>query len=111
MDKLSVVRRYFDIYFNTHQFNELHDVFTDTMTFEGPLYHFNNAQEYIDSLEDIPCDSCSFRVIEEFEKERSVCVIYEFEKNGKRVLMSQLFGFNDGKISKIRLIFNTEDFH
>ena len=45
-----------------------------------------------------------------FENENSVCLVYQFSKPGVKTRMIQTFEINDGKISKIKLVFDTKAF-
>jgi len=57
-----------------------------------------------------PPIGCEHNIIEKFEKQNSVNLIYEFRKNEIITLMSQVFGIENNKIFKIILIFDSNKF-
>lgn len=78
--------------------------------FKGPLYEFNSAAEYIDSLKADPPVDFAYELIEAFEDDQSACLVYLFKKSGISTPMTQVFEVVEGKISRILLIFDTAGF-
>ncbi len=109
MKRIELARKYLKVFFETQGLDELYDLFTDKLDFQGPFLQSNTAEEYIDSLKESPWESCNYEIVEEYENADSVCITYIFKKEKKCALMSQLFWFSEGKISKIRLIFDATD--
>lgn len=107
--KISFIQKYFEIFFRSHDFNELYTIFSENLTFEGPLYQFSSAEGYINSLKDSPAINCSYEIIEQFEDNEKVNVIYLLRKGNTEKLISQLFQFKDDLIVKIILIFDTSN--
>ncbi len=67
------------------------------------------AKDYIDSLKESLWEPCEYEILQEFEASNSACIIYRFRKGSKSTLMSQAFECSNGRIEKIRLIFNERD--
>ena len=57
-----------------------------------------------------PPKNCEYKIIQSYEDETSACLIYEFSKADLNTPMTHIFEVNDGKISKILLIFDTSAF-
>ncbi|MCK5353019.1 hypothetical protein KAJ77_10565, partial [bacterium] len=67
--------------------------------------------DYINSLKSDPPVGCEYRLIRVFESTGSVNLIYEFIKGEFRTPMSQLFEFENDRITRILLIFDTAGFN
>ena len=108
MDKDHVVQAYMDIFYRGGDLDNLYQIFASDLVFEGPLYKFDNATAYINSLKASPPDGCNYEIIDEFITEQSVCLIYNFIKGNKRTPMAQTFLIDSNLIKEIRLIFDTQ---
>ena len=102
--------RYMEIFFSGRDFKRLYETLADDMQFSGPLYQFDSAQAYIESLHSNPPVGCTYELLHIFEKGSWVNLIYEFSKPNVRTKMSQLFEIRNQKISQILLIFDTRAF-
>ena len=109
MTPLTLAKKYMEVFYESGDFESLYEIFDQNIIFVGPLYKFDNAKDYINSLIGSPPIECTFKIMEEYETEGSACLIYEFSKNGKTTLMSQSFSISGDKINQIRLIFNVGD--
>ena len=109
MKEIDIAKKYLEIFFESKDFDSLARLFDKNLDFKGPFYEFGSAHDYIESLKSSPPIDVSYKIVEEFSSQNSVCIIYNFTKNGKSTLMSQTFWFADGRIKKIRLIFNPEE--
>ena len=110
MTNLEIALKYMDILFSGGDLDELSVIFSDHLQFEGPLYRFDSASDYITSLKADPPVDFEYKLIRVFEAAGSVNLIYEFTKGKILTPMSQLFEFENGKICRILLIFDTADF-
>jgi hypothetical protein len=110
MTNLEIALRYMDIFYSGEDLDELNEIFSEDLIFEGPFYNFHSSATYIDSLKSDPPVGCEFRLIRVFESTGSVNLIYEFIKGEIRTPMSQLFEFEDGRIIRILLVFDTSSF-
>ncbi len=110
MNPLELANRYMDIVFSTGEFDELHDVFTDTLKFKGPLFQFENPSDYIRSLKHDPPLDFKYEIIQSFENKSSACLVYKFSKPGISTMMTQTFEITGNKISGILLVFDTKAF-
>lgn len=110
MSPLDLVLSYMEIVFDGTSVGALCPLLAEDCTFEGPFYQFDTAEAYIQSLEAEPPEGFEYRIIQTFERESSVCLVYHFSKPGISVPMAQVFEISEGKISKILLIFDTGAF-
>jgi len=110
MTNLEIALKYMNIFYSGGNLDELKEILSDTFTFEGPLFQFDSAGDYIRSLKSDPPVECEYRLIRVFESTGSVNLIYDYIKGEIRTPMSQLFEFEDGKIVRILLIFDTSSF-
>lgn len=110
MTPLETAGKYMDILFDEGDLDELFDLFTAELRFKGPLYRFETAEAYINSLKKDPPEGFHFRILKTYVDDSSVCLIYEFSKADITTPMAQLFEFEDGLISKIELIFDATRF-
>jgi hypothetical protein len=108
MNKDHVVQKYMDIFYHSGDLDNLYGILSSDLKFEGPLFQFDNAEAYINSLKESPPKDCGYEVIEEYINEHSVCLIYIFIKGKKETLMAQTFLLESGLIKNIRLIFNAQ---
>ena len=104
------VQRYFDVFFVSHDFDSLTEIFHDDLQFRGPLVSFDSAADYIAGLKHDPPVDCRYEKRFECDGEEGINVIYRFLKPGLSVEMSQLFQFRNNKISRILLIFDSSRF-
>lgn len=110
MQALSLARLYLDAFFGHEPVDGLENLLADDLDFEGPLFRFSTAKAYLDSLRESPPKDASYQIVSEYEDSDSACLIYRFTKPGIDTLMAQYFQVKDGKISKIRLIFDATAF-
>ena len=109
MNKDHVVYKYMETFFRTSDFHSLFDIFSNDLKFNGPLYQFDCAEDYINSLIESPPVDCDFEIVDEYVNKNSVCLIYNFVKGNKQTLMAQTFLIEAGLIKSIMLIFNVQD--
>lgn len=109
MSPLSLAKKYMNIVFDSGNLVQLHEILDENLLFEGPLFRGKNADEYINALLDSPPQNFQYKIIESFQSDHSACLIYEFKKLNKTAIMAQTFEISQDKISKIVLIFNTND--
>jgi len=110
MKPIDLALKYMDIVFNGKDPHLLKEILDDQLTFSGPMYHFDSAKDYINSLIDNPPDGFGYELIHSYEDETTTCLLYEFHKPGVRIPMAQFFKIGKNKISKILLIFDASFF-
>ena len=110
MKPMELALKYMEIFFSGENLEELGDLFAKDLTFRGPLYEFNSAEDYIDSLKSDPPQEFAYEILSSFESSSSARLVYRFTKPGVSTLMAQLFEVSDDKISKIVLVFDTSAF-
>jgi hypothetical protein len=111
MTNLEIALKYMDIFYSGGDLDELEEIFSVDLEFEGPFSRFDSAADYINSLKSDPPVGCEYRLIRVFESTGSVNLIYEFIKGEFRTPMSQLFEFENDRITRILLIFDTAGFN
>ena len=110
MKPIELVFKYMEIFFSGENIEELSHLFAKDFTFRGPLYEFNSAQDYINSLKSDPSRGFAYEIIGSFENRSSARLVYRLTNPGVSTLMAQLFEVSDDKISKIVLVFDTDAF-
>ena len=110
MKPMELALKYMEIFFSGEDIEELSHLFAEDLTFRGPLYETNSAQDYINSLKSDPPRGFAYEIIGSFEGSSSARLVYRFTKPGVSTLMAQLFEVSDDKISKIVLVFDTGAF-
>lgn len=110
MKPLDLALKYMNIFYSSTDITALRPLLADNLVFEGPLFQFDSAEAYLDSLKGDDRAGLSYELIQSFAQESSACVIYQFSKPGISVPMAQLFEIEEEKISKIVLIFDTGPF-
>jgi hypothetical protein len=110
MKPLKLAQQYMEIFFTGKNPEELSQIFSDDFSFSGPFYQFDSAKDYINSLKTGPPEDCEYKIIQSYEDDISACLIYDFSKPGVNTPMAQIFEINNGKISKILLVFDTGEF-
>ena len=110
MRPLALALKYMEIFYGGSDIEALRPLFAKDLTFEGPFYTFDSAEAYLDSLRKEPPEGLDYELLQTFEKESHVCLIYQFSKPGISIPMAQLFEIENDKISKIILIFDTGAF-
>ena len=110
MKSLDLALKYMNIFYSNTDIMALRPLLADNLVFEGPLFQFDSARAYLDSLKGDDRAGLAYKIIQSFESESSACLIYQFSKPGISVPMAQLFEIEDDKISKIVLIFDTGPF-
>jgi len=109
MTPLELAKAYMKIFFDSKNFEELKSIFSENLDFKGPLFQSYSAQEYIDSLLASPPVDSEYQIIQAYEDSQSACLVYKFFKENRETLMSQVFWVANGRIEKIRLVFNPQD--
>ncbi len=110
MKPLELALIYMDCFYNTGNLEALEKILAPSLVFEGPLFTFDSASAYLTSLRDAPPEGMRFELLQAFENQDQVCLIYQFSKADISVPMAQSFKITNNKISKIRLIFDTRPF-
>ena len=110
MKPLDLALQYIDIVFGGEDIDRLNNLLADQFSFQGPFFRFNNAADYINSLKADPPEGFGYTMIITFEDEKSACLVYRFSKPGINTPMAQLFETDNGKISKILLVFDSAPF-
>jgi len=105
-----LANHYMEIIFSGENLDELHQIFSQYLSFTGLFFQFIRADDYINSLKDDPLLDFNYEIIKSFEDENSACLIYRFIKHDVETIMAQLFELKDDKISRIELIFDAINF-
>lgn len=90
--------------------DSMRHLLADDLEFEGPFYKFNSAKDYLECLKVNPPSEAKYKMLQVYEGGDSVCLVYIFTKPGVETLMAQTFEVANGKIGRIRLIFDTKAF-
>ncbi len=107
---LDLALEYMNVVFGGGDVGQLNNLLAEDCSFEGPFYHFENAADYIDSLKTDPPQDFGHTIIRAFQDETSACLVYQFSKPGVDTPMAQLFETDNGRISKILLVFDSAPF-
>ena len=110
MRPLKLAQKYMDIVFTTGNLDQLRHILADDLQFRGPLYSFDNANDYITSMKKDPPKDFEYEIIKTFKDSSSVCLVYKFSKTGVSTIMTQTFEVAGGKIKSILLVFDTSAF-
>ena len=97
-------------FFGEESLDTLNELFSSDLEFEGPLYKFDKATDYIDSLKSDPVKNASYKLLAEYQDKDSACIVYEFTKLNVSTTMVQWFQVKNEKITKIRLVFDSRAF-
>ena len=107
---MELAERYMGILYGGGRLEELEELLADDLKFEGPLFKFGSAREYIDSLKADPPEGFGYQLIRAWEDETSACLVYMFSKPGVTTPMAQYFQTDGGRITRILLVFDTGAF-
>ena len=110
MTPLQLAENYMACFYGEAPMAELEPLLADVLIFQGPLYEFFSARDYLESLIEDPPTGAAYKMIKVYEGDDSVCLIYQFSKQGIETLMAQTFEVENGKITRIILIFDTNGF-
>lgn len=110
MTPLDLALKYMEIFYSNTDIETLGQILTADLSFEGPFFQFDCADDYLESVRDDPREGLAYELIRSFEDSSSACLVYQFSKPGISIPMAQLFEIEDGKISRIVLIFDTGAF-
>jgi len=110
MSPLKIAKKYMASFYGEAPLEAMLPLLSEDLIFKGPFVEFNTAVDYFESLKtNLPVD-VKYKILNVYEKENSVCLIYEFSKPGLVTPMAQTFEVVNGKITNIRLIFDTNAF-
>lgn len=107
MKPLKIALRFMDVFYHEDDPELLRELLHGNLVFEGPLYEYSSADDYIEALSQDPPRDMDYRILKSFADDSSVCLYYEFSKPGIKTPMVHLFDIEDGKIRRIRLLFDT----
>ncbi len=93
--------------FRTGDFDRLRETLADDLTFRGPMYDFDSADDYVNSLRSDPPVGFHHEVLRTYTDHSSVCLVYRFSKPGVATTMVQTFDIVNEKIQSILLVFDT----
>lgn len=106
MTPLELARRYMDIVFSGRDFERLRPLLADDFTFEGPLYQYGSADEYIAALTADPPQGFAYETIRAYEDGPSACLLYTFAKPGFTTNMAQWWEVEGGRVRRTVLVFD-----
>ncbi len=107
---MDLAKKYMDSFFGKKPLETMESLLADDLVFDGPFYSYCTSKEYLDSLRENPPIDVQYDLEEFYQNENSVCLIYLFSKPGVETRMAQTFEVADGKICKIKLVFDTNAF-
>ena len=110
MDAKQLASRYMHIIFENGDLDELYRIFHPALQFEGPLFKFASAKEYIEALKNSPPDHFGYEMLHAFEHDTTACFIYRFAKPGVTTTMAQTFEVHHNRITHIHLVFDSSAF-
>ena len=110
MTPLKLAEQYMNCVYKTGDWEALRNILADDLKFSGPYFNFDSADEYVNSLRNDPPKDFEYQMIKNYEDISSACLVYQFSKPGISTSMSQTFWTNDGKITRILLVFDTGAF-
>ena len=110
MKPLQLANQYMEIFYGKGSLDSLDVLLADNFSFKGPFYQFDSKASYIDALKSDPPENCTYQLVRSFENDSSACLVYQFNKPGISSLMTQLFETDNGRISKIVLVFDSAEF-
>jgi len=110
MNPLNLAEKYMDCFYGKAPLDSMVDLLADDLVFQGPFHTFHSAKDYLESLKADPPLDASYRIVNVYENDNSVCLIYQFSKPGVETLVVQTFEIRGDRISKITLIFDTNAF-
>ena len=105
---LALALQYMEVFYGSGDLEKLAHLFADDLQFEGPLYRFNSAAEYLRSLQHNPPMQMRYEIIQQFSNDAQACLIYRFHKPGVSTLMAQAFESENNKLKRIYLIFDSK---
>ncbi len=110
MSPLKIAQKYMESFYGEAPLDAMLPLLSDKLIFKGPFAEFNTALEYFESLKKSPPEGVKYKILNVYEKENSVCLIYECTKPGVNTSMAQIFEVVNDKITNINLIFDTKAF-
>jgi len=107
MKPLRIAVKFLDTYYNEADPELLREFVHPEFTYEGPGLFLTTADDYIESTRQDPPQDVKYKIVKSFSDESSVCLVYEFKKPGIRTTMVLLFDIENGKISRIRHVYDS----
>ena len=110
MTPLELARKYMEAVFTTGDFDQLRQILSDDLNFQGPMFSFDSADKYINAMKADPPVNFQYELLNSYEDSFSACLVYRFSKQGVSTTMIQTFKINSSKITEILLVFDTGAF-
>lgn len=110
MRPLELAQQYMDAFYGGSPIDSLSSILADDLIFKGPLFEFDSAKDYLDSLEKAPPKEVSYKILHRYEDKNAACLLYEFRKPGIHTVIAQHFETSNDRIVKILLVFDTTQF-
>jgi hypothetical protein len=110
MNPLELAHEYMNLVFTTCELDLLRNILAEELSFIGPYFTYNKAEDYIDSLKADPPEAFKYEMIKAYEDSTSACLVYRFWKPGIHTIMTQIFEAQNDKITRILLVFDTGAF-
>ena len=107
---IDIAKDYMNSFFGLSPLEEMKSLLAEDLIFDGPILKSATAKEYLNSLRENPPEDVHYVLENAYEDENSACLIYIFSKPGVETRMAQTFEITDDKISKIKLVFDTNAF-
>ena len=85
----------------------LSPLLADEFHLKGPLFEFTSKQDYLDSMARDGLERASFQMLSIAEGTDMVSIFYEYQKAAGTITIAQRFGFRDGLIADILLVFDS----
>jgi len=110
MKPIELVEKYMECLYDTGDLTEMRKVLADNLHFKGTYSEHDTAEEYIEGFEGEDMSAFSYNMLYTFEKDNTVCFIYNLLKPSGPLEMAQVFEIEEGKIKNILLLFDGREF-
>ena len=107
---LDLAESYMKSFFGQAPLEMMKPLLAEDLVFDGPFHKSSTAREYLDALRENPLENAGYNLEAAFENENSACLVYLFSKPGVETRMAQTFEIENGKICRIKLVFDTGAF-
>ncbi len=103
MTSSATAKTYLKAFFGEIPLEDIRKILADDLQFTGPFYKFDNADDYLESLnETMPQGVVNYEILKEIVKDNTYCIVYQSEQDEE--ISAQLFEVVDNKITRIRFM-------
>lgn len=108
MNTIELARDYLNLMYLTEEFDALYEILDVDFQFFSPKFCFTSAEKFVETMKSLAEEQTgySYKIMEEYEKQNSACLIYRLTREYNQTVVAQVFHADNNLIQSVRQIYD-----